>query len=30
MILNDIHKYYMKKHDIKECLDSLKKYLLNY
>ena len=26
----DIHKYYMKKHDIKECLDLLKKCLLNY
>ena len=24
----DIHKYLMKKHDIKECLDLLKKCLL--
>ena len=24
----DIHKYLMKKHDIKHCLDLFKKYLL--
>ena len=26
----DIHKYLMKKHDIKQCLGLLKKRLLNY
>ena len=28
--INNIHKYLIKKHDIKKCFELLKKYLLNH